>query len=118
MKWNDENCFLVMDLLRVYCLHRDSAQLLNSFDYGVKFLVFAAGCLKFPEKKYATLVLRFLCNLFEKNALVFLKNDLIILDLLKNAKKNFEDAHVNLIITMFLNYLSYSVQNQVFVQPN
>ena len=24
MKWNQENSFLVMDLLRIYCLHRDS----------------------------------------------------------------------------------------------
>lgn len=47
MKWNDQNCFLVMDLIRMYCLHRDSAQLLNSFDFGVKFLIYCATCLKY-----------------------------------------------------------------------
>lgn len=117
MKWNDKNCFLVMDLLRVYCLHRDSQQTMNSVDNGLRFLIYCASCLKFQEKKYIVLVLRFLCNIFMTNPQVFIKNESIILEMFEKVDNLFDFTLANLMIILYKNYLSYAVQERMFLQP-
>lgn len=119
LNWKDENCFIVMDFFRMYALHRDSSHLLDNFDYGIKFIVFAAACSKYEEPKYMLLNLRFFCNLFKENPNAFIKNQELIFEFLSLKVSGFNDKCKSLFISIFNNYLCYYFANNKItaIQP-
>ena len=111
LNWKDENCFIIMDFFRMYALHRDSSHLLDNFDNGIKFIVFAAACSKYNEAKYMILNLRFFCNLFKENPNAFIKNQNLIFEFLSLKIDNLNDKCTSLLISIFNNYLCYYFAN-------
>ncbi len=84
---------------------------MNKFDSGSSFIIFSAACLKFKQKKYVNIVLKFYCNLFKTNPQTFIKNEKLILECLESNLENYENSSKYLLIALFNNYLCYFMRN-------
>jgi phospholipase A-2-activating protein len=113
LKWTDESDIPVLDLMRMFVLHKDAGKILNSAESGAQVLSFAVNFAKHEQENSLVLIFKLFSNLFKNHPQIFFNSNPITKDFLAHNAPKFTPKVVSTYFSFVGNLTSHLLDNQL-----